>query len=65
MSVAESFDRLLSEYYHAWFRHHPEAAVEAGVAGFEDRLTPFGDDDIRALTGLNEMLLAALDALDF
>lgn len=65
MSVAESFDRLLAEYYQAWFRHHPEAAVEAGVAGFEDRLAPFGDDDIRALTGLNEMLLAALDALDF
>jgi uncharacterized protein (DUF885 family) len=62
---ADSFDRLLQDYYHAWFRFHPLEAVEAGVSGFETQLPPHDDDDIRALVGLNEMLLASLDEIDF
>ena len=65
MASADSFDRLLQDYYHAWFRFHPLEAVEAGVSGFETQLPPHDDDDIRALVSLNEMLLASLDEIDF
>ncbi|GAB4346295.1 MAG: DUF885 domain-containing protein [Gammaproteobacteria bacterium] len=61
---AEQFDRLVESYYQAWFRYHPEAAVDAGVAGFESRLRPYHDDDIGALTALNEKLLSGLDEID-
>ncbi len=59
-----AFDQLLRDYYQAWFHFHPEAAVEAGVDGYADRLTPFHDDDIGALVSLNENLLGALDELN-
>lgn len=65
MSNRSEFQDLLQEYYHAWFRFHPTAAVEAGVTGFADQLAPYDDDDIGALVGLNEMLLAGLDAMDY
>jgi len=61
---ALGFDALLRSYYSAWFRFHPEAAVDAGVAGFERQLTPFGDDDHGALVALNEKLLDSLEEID-
>ncbi len=57
-------DKLIREYYRSWFRFHPEAAVDAGVEGYAHLLTPCDDDDIGALTALNEMLLSALEELN-
>lgn len=53
----------LATYYHAWFRFHPEAAVDAGVRGFEAGLAPYDDDDMGALITLNEELLGGIDEL--
>lgn len=55
---------LIAAYYRAWFRFHPEVAVDLGVEGYSHRLTPCDDDDIGALTSLNEKLLASLDEID-
>lgn len=55
---------LIESYYRAWFRYHPEAAVDAGVPGYASLLRPYGDDDLGALVALHEKLLAALDELD-
>jgi len=60
----ESFDNLVQEYYRAWFRFHPERAVEAGIEGYADLLRPFSDEDIGVLISLNEKLLDALDEVD-
>lgn len=65
MSAGDALRKLLDEYYQAWFRFHPLAAVEAGVAGYADQLPPYDDDEIGALVGLNEMFLAGLDELDY
>lgn len=58
------FSGLVHSYYQAWFRFHPEAAADIGVRGFESQLTPFADDDIGALTTLNEKLIDSLDEID-
>lgn len=58
------FDQLVSNYYRAWFRFHPEEALDAGVAGFEYQLRPYDDDDVGALLALNEKLLAGLEEID-
>ncbi|MEJ2592608.1 MAG: DUF885 domain-containing protein, partial [Candidatus Thiodiazotropha sp.] len=62
-AVRDAFDQTVAEYYGAWFHYHPEAAVDAGVEGYADRLSPHGDDDIGALVSLNETLMAALDEI--
>ncbi len=62
--VSRSFDNLVQDYYCAWFRFHPEQAVEAGVEGYSDLLRPFSDDDIGVLIALNQKLLDALDEID-
>lgn len=59
-----SFNELAGNYYHTWFRFHPEKAVDIGEPGFEEILTPYGDDDIGALIALNESLLSSLQELD-
>jgi uncharacterized protein (DUF885 family) len=61
---AAEFDRMVADYYHAWFRFHPEAAVEAGVGGFDGRLAPFCDDDVGALLTLNQELLGGIEEFD-
>lgn len=58
------FERLRDSYYRAWFRYHPEAAVDLGVHGYAEHLTPYADDDIGALCCLNEKLLDSLVELD-
>lgn len=58
------FEQIRDEYYQAWFRFHPEAAVEAGVAGYAHLLTPYSDDDIGALLTLDEKLLNSLEELE-
>ncbi|NIR32242.1 MAG: DUF885 domain-containing protein [Gammaproteobacteria bacterium] len=62
-TVTSEFDRLVRDYYRAWFRYHPEAAVDVGADEYAGLLTPHGDDDVGALLALNEMLLSALDEL--
>ncbi len=59
-----AFTELVSNYYRAWFRFHPELAVNVGEAGYEDLLTPYSDDDIGALITLNESLLSSMQELD-
>jgi len=64
-STQQAFHALLEQYYNAWFRYHPEQAVHVGVAGFEQRLRAYSDDDIGALISLNKKVLSSLDELDF
>lgn len=59
-----AFAELVASYYPAWFRYHPEAAVEIGVAGYAHLLAPFRDEDIGALLCLNDELRVALEELD-
>ncbi|MCK5336853.1 MAG: DUF885 family protein, partial [Gammaproteobacteria bacterium] len=58
------FSELVKSYYNVWFRFHPEQAVAVGIPGYEDKLTPYSDDDIGALISLNESLLSSLQELD-
>ncbi len=58
------FELLRDSYYRAWFRYHPEIAVDLGIQGCADHLTPYADDDIGALFSLNEKLLDSLEELD-
>ncbi len=60
----QAFEQLRDRYYQAWFRYHPEEAVEVGVPGYADRLLPFSDDDIGALITLDEKLIDSLEELD-
>ena len=62
--VIGRYHSLLDEYYRAWFFHHPEKAVDLGVAGYADRLAPYGDDDYAALVRLHEKLLDAIEEMD-
>lgn len=61
----ETFNSLLEQYYNAWFRYHPETAVHVGVNGYEDKLSPFSDEEIGALISLNQKIVSALDELNF
>jgi uncharacterized protein (DUF885 family) len=58
------FHDLVDLYYRTWFRYHPEVAVDLGVEGYSDRLTPYGDDDIGALIALHEKLINTIGELD-
>ena len=64
MTSSAELRQLLECYYKVWFRFHPEVAVDLGVNEFSDRLHPYDDDDIGALTVLNEKLLDSLDTID-
>lgn len=59
-----AFDELLRSYYRAWFRFHPEAAVDAGVTGYAHRLTPFTEEEMGALICLNDELAVSLEEVD-
>jgi len=65
VSAEKAFNTLLEQYYSAWFRYHPEQAVQVGVSGYEDQLKPYSNDDAGALISLNEKMLSALEELDF
>lgn len=62
--MSRRFDEIRDAYYRAWFRYHPEVAVEVGVAGFEHLLKPYSDEEQGALLSLDEKLLDALEELD-
>lgn len=59
-----AFDALVSEYYRAWFRFHPETAVDLGVSGYAGLLRPYDDDDVGVQIAIQEKLLAGLDGID-
>lgn len=63
MSDQKKFYELVERYYQAWFRYHPQAAVDAGISGFDGQLPLFDDDDISALTVLNDKLLSSLEEI--
>ena len=59
-----AFNEIVDSYYRAWFRFHPEAAIDMGVEGYSEQLAPYGDDDIGALVTLNSKLIDAIDELN-
>jgi len=63
-AVDKQFDSLCDQYYHSWFRYHPEQAVDVGVYGYADQLTSYEHDEIGALLALNQKMLSALDELN-
>lgn len=63
-SADELFDQLQHEFYHAWFRFHPEEAVSVGLEEYAGLLRAFDDDDIGALISLNQKMHSALDEID-
>ncbi|HHJ34245.1 MAG TPA: DUF885 domain-containing protein [Gammaproteobacteria bacterium] len=60
----QQFDILCGQYYHAWFRYHPEQAVDVGVYDFAGQLRSYEHDDIGALIALDQKMQSALDELD-
>ena len=63
-SVNRAFDQLQQEFYHAWFRFHPEAAASVGLEEYAGLLKTYDDDDIGALISLNQKMHSALDEID-
>jgi len=57
------FDDLCAEFYHCWFRYHPEEAVDVGVNDYADQLKSYEHNDIGALISLIQKMLSALDEL--
>ncbi|MBE9559281.1 MAG: DUF885 domain-containing protein [Proteobacteria bacterium] len=58
------FDLLCEQFYHSWFRYHPEQGVDVGVYDYADQLTSYEHDDIGALLVLDQKMLSALDELN-
>ncbi len=63
-SPAETLNELKRQYYRAWFRFHPEAALDVGVTDHIEQLRVYDDDDIGALATLNQMLITALEEIN-
>jgi len=59
----KQFDALCEQYYHSWFRYHPDEAVDVGVFDYADHLKSYEHDDIGALIVLNKKMYSALDEL--
>ena len=64
-AAGRQFDALCEQYYHSWFRYHPEDAVDVGVYDFSDQLKSYKQDDIGALIVLIQKMLSALDEVDY
>ena len=62
-SAEQLFKELQQDYYSAWFRFHPERAVEVGVNDHAGELRSYADDDIGALIALDQKLISALDEM--
>lgn len=63
-SVNRAFDQLQQEFYHAWFRFHPEEAASVGLEEYAGLLRTYDDDDIGALISLIHSMHSALDEID-
>ncbi len=64
MPPEAGFDELVQTYFRAWFRFHPETAVDLGVPGYAGLLRPYDDDEFGALVALQEKLLASLGEIE-
>ena len=60
----KQFDDLCGQFYHSWFRYHPEHAVDVGVYDYADLLTSDEHDDIGGLMALDQKMLSAMDELN-
>ena len=58
------FDDLCGQFYHSWFRYHPEEAVDVGVNDYAGQLKSYEHNDIGALISLIQKMLSALDELN-
>jgi uncharacterized protein (DUF885 family) len=58
------FDLLCEQFYHSWFRYHPEQGVDVGVYDYADQLVSYEHDDVGALLVLDQKMLSALDELN-
>lgn len=58
-----SFDRIEQSYLATWCRLHPEAALDAGIDDYADKLSSHSDETIGIHIVLNEKCLAALDEI--
>ncbi|NOQ69462.1 MAG: DUF885 family protein [Gammaproteobacteria bacterium] len=58
------FDDLCGQFYHSWFRYHPEEAVDVDVHDFADQLRSYEHNEIGALISLLQKMLSALDELN-
>ena len=63
-SVNRAFDQLQQEFYHAWFRFHPEEAASVGLEEYAGLLRTYDGDDIGALISLIHSMHSALDEID-
>jgi uncharacterized protein (DUF885 family) len=63
--VFRIFDSLVQEFYEGWFRFYPQAALSAGVSGYEGGLPVVDDDETGALVFWLESLILALEELDY
>ena len=59
------FDDLVNDYFSAWFRFHPETAVDCGQNKLAGELTPFSNSQMGALQTLHENLLNTLEEVDY
>ncbi len=64
MTAAATFDRVVQHFYEAWFRFHPQRAVDVGEYRYAGLLPRFGDDDTGALLALLDKLLSSLDEIE-
>ncbi len=62
-SAERRLDAIIHDYYRAWFRYHPEVAVDAGVDGYGHLLAPYSEDARGAVVCLNDELMVGLDEL--
>lgn len=63
-TAQQTFDRIEHSYLSTWCRFDPEAALEAGIDDYADKLRPFEDETIGIQIVLNEKCLAALDEIE-
>ena len=63
-SEEQLFKELQQQYYQAWFRFHPERAIEVGISDHAEELRSYADDEIGALIALNQKLISALDEMN-
>ena len=59
-SANSTFYALQREFYSAWFRFHPEEAVNVGQSSFAGLLRPYDDDEIGALADSLESMQATI-----
>ncbi|MBL1319751.1 MAG: DUF885 domain-containing protein [Methylophaga sp.] len=63
-TAQQTFDRIEHSYLNTWCRFNPEAALEAGIDDYADKLRPFEDETIGIQIVLNEKCLTALDEVE-